>query len=215
MGRSRSLLFVVCAAAVILASIGAGVAFVHARGSKNGEVELGKGVAPVPVGSALADGRAAAIAKKAEHEKMARAFESRLESARTNDSSQKAEVYFRRGPQILDEMMQQQEPDEAWATEVTAAAREIFEQRQYRGTTFQEVECRGALCRMALRHSSEAALGYFRDKGSNEAPWEGDQIGVHRHLPDGTIESTVYFSDPSGDPEPFREMREIMKEEQP
>jgi len=152
-------------------------------------------------------------AKKAKHERRAREFKRRLESARVYDSSQQAEVYFRRGPQILDEMMQREEPDEAWATEVAAAAREIFERRQYRGTTFQDVECRGELCRMTLRHSSEAAFDYFRDRGTNEEPWEGDQIGVHRHLPDGTIESTVHFSDPGGGPEPFREMQDLLRAE--
>ena len=110
--------------------------------------------------------------------------------------------------------MQQWEPDEAWAAEVADAAREIFGKPEYRGTTFESVECRGALCRMVVRHSSEAAFDYFRGRGSNEEPWDGELIGVHRHLPDGAIEATVHFSDPE-DPEPFREMRRIMQEEQP
>lgn len=214
MGRSRSLL-AVCAGAVVLASIGVVAALSSGSGSDGSGVDLGRSVASEAAGRAPAAGRAEPGAGKVARVRAARDFKGRLERARKRDFGQSAEAYFRRGPQILDEMMQRHEPDEAWAAEVTASAREIFGKPEYRGTTFESVECRGALCRMVLRHSKETAFDYFRGKGSNEEPWDGDLIGTHRHLPDGTIESEVYFSDPSGDPEPFREMREIMQEEQP
>jgi hypothetical protein len=214
MGRSR-LVIAACAFAALLAAIGVGVASVHTRSSGGGEAELAKSGAPASTMPASAARTAGSTAGKVEREIKAQALRSRLQNARDRDSSLNADVYFRRGPEILDEMMQRDELDEAWAMEVTAAARKIFEKPEYRGTTFENVECRGALCRMTLRHSSEAALDYFRFRGTSEEPWEGDQVAVHRHLPDGTIEVTVYFSEPSGDPEPFSEMREILQEEQP
>ncbi|MCK9459080.1 MAG: hypothetical protein M0R80_05535 [Proteobacteria bacterium] len=187
----------------------------HTRSSSGGETQLAKNGIPAPVRPASTAGTAASTAGKTERGIDVNALKDRLESARKRDYGLPGDVYFRRGPEILDEMMRQWEPDEAWAVEVTAAAREIFEKPEYRGTTFEDVECRGALCRMTLRHSDEKALDYFRFRGTNEEPWEADQIGVHRHLPDGTIEVTVYFSDPAGDPAPFSEMYETMQDEQP
>lgn len=212
MGRSRFLFFL--GGAVLLASIGIGVTVVYGNDSRGRRTDYSTNT-PSKIHLLVDATKSKTSARSDEDRKTAREFKTRLETARKANTGQRAEVYFRRGPQILDEMMQRDEADEAWATEVTTTAREIFRRPEYRGTTFVNVECRGALCRMTLRHSSEAAFDYFRGRGSNEEPWDGDLIGVHRHLPDGTIEATVYFSDPSGDPGPFRQMREIMEEEQP
>jgi hypothetical protein len=119
-------------------------------------------------------------------------------------------VLFENAPVLLEDMLQELKLNSAWGKREQETLISAFEDEKYDGTVLQDVDCRETLCKTTLNIRDAEAMEYFRGKGMELSPWDGDQIAEIKPAEDGHATITIYFSDPNKGPQPFVDMRHRM-----
>lgn len=121
-------------------------------------------------------------------------------------------IYNSQAPVVLAEIMMEEKVNEKWTEEVKTESLEVTEKAEFKGTHFADVECHESLCRLRLLHDDNPSFEHFRDTGMDTGPWNTDLFGKRNDLEDGRVESTMFFSDREGNPEPFNVMMDRLDE---
>jgi hypothetical protein len=119
-------------------------------------------------------------------------------NARRKELEEKVAPYaWEMTPVLLEEILEEQQPNEVWTEQVREHAVEVLEQTGSQDTSLVRVDCRENICRATQIHATEEAFEVFRDEMAVEAPWAGgESFGASEEIGDGRIRSDVYFTPP-------------------
>ena len=121
-------------------------------------------------------------------------------------------IYYSQSLVVLKQIMMEEKINEDWTEEVRKEALEIVGKPEFDGTNMLDVECHESLCRLRLLHDDLSSFEHFKELGLRFGPWNTDQVGTKKDLEGGTIETTMFFSDRDGNPEPFNVMMDRLDE---
>ncbi len=121
------------------------------------------------------------------------------------------DVYWKRAPSILAEILTEEIKDDQWSDNLAQKGRQSLETAGLKGSDLVDLECGETLCKVRIEHDGEEALEQFKSLGRVIGPWNGIQQGGTRDLDDEGLrkESFIYFSK-HGDRAPFEKMNERM-----
>lgn len=118
-------------------------------------------------------------------------------------------VIWEQAPQVLEEMLLDEERDEEWSVDVRENAGVALQSAELRGTQIHDVECGSTLCKITFIHDDQASFDLFNERGPDVGPWVGNQFGGAMDLPGGGSGSYIYFTRPN-DPSPLKRMRQLI-----